>query len=188
MKSAQDCKPGQIVKMDGKLFVVMEWKPYKKGDRGPIIVDMKFRNLDTGAVVLKSPRSQDMFEDVWLDRKIATYSYHDGDLYIFMDKETFDQIPLAKEVIGENLPFLKENMEVSIYFHDEKAVSVEFPIFVEMEITYTENVIRGDSSGKIMKKATLEGGYEFEVPGYCNIGDKIRIDTRTHEYVERVSK
>ncbi len=185
MRSAQDCKPGQIVKMNGQLFTVVYWNPYKKGDRGGIIVDLKLRNIETGATVILAPRAQDMFDDVVLDRKKATYSYHDGDLYVFLDSETFDQIHLSGEAIGANLPFLKENMEVDIYFHEEKAVSVEFPVYVEAEITYTENAVRGDSSGKVMKKATLAGGHEIDVPGYCNIGDKIKIDTRTQTFAER---
>lgn len=186
MRSAQDCKPGQIVKMDGALFKVVFWKPYKKGDRGGIIVDMKFKNIETGSMVLKSPRAQDMFEDVSLDCRKMQYSYENDGMYVFIDQETFDQAEINADVIGENIAFLKDNMEVEVFFHEGRAVSVVFPIFVTMKIDYTEDVARGDTSSKVMKKAKLETGYEIDVPSFCNIGDSIKIDTRTHEYMERV--
>lgn len=186
MKTAQDCKPGQIVKMDGALFVVRDWKPYKKGDRGGIIIDMKFQNIETGAVVLRSPRAQDQFDDVTLDRHKMQFLYENQGMYTFMNLETFDQMDLTKELLGEYLPYLKEQMEVDVFYHDGRPISLDFPTFAEMEITYTENVVKGDTSGKVMKKAKLDSGFEIDVPSFCNIGDKIKIDTRTHEYVERV--
>ena len=187
MKEAIECKPGQIIKKDGQLFVVMSWYPHKIGDRGGVVVDMKLKNLDTRNISMVQPRSQDKFDDVILERKQVNYSYQDGDMYVFIDKATFDQININSELIGDNLGFLKENMELDIFFHDGRAVSVVFPTFVEMAISYTENVVRGDTSGKVMKKAQMEdSGLEIDVPSFCNIGDKIKIDTRTHEYVERV--
>lgn len=186
MKTAQECKPGQIVKMDGALFVVIFWDPWKKGDRGGIIIDMKFRNIETGAIVLKAPRAQDMFDDVVMDYCKMQYSYESGGMYVFIDQKTFEQAEISPTVLGENIAFLKDNMEVEIYFHEGRAVNVVFPIFVINEITYTEDVPRRDNSGKVMKKAKLESGYEMDVPSFCNIGDKIKIDTRTHQYVERV--
>jgi elongation factor P len=187
MKEAIDCKPGQIIKKDGALYVVRAWYPHKIGDRGGIVVDMKIENLDTGNISMIQPRSQDKFDDVILERKQVQYSYQDGGMYVFIDKNTFDQVEINSELLGDNLGFLKENMELDIFFHEGRAVSVVFPTFVEMEISYTENVVRGDTSGKVLKKAKMEdSGLEIDVPSFCNIGDKIKIDTRTHEYVERV--
>jgi len=107
-------------------------------------------------------------------------------MYVFIDKENYDQLEITKESMGENFALLKENMDVDIFYHEGRAVSVQFPTFVENEIVYTENVARGDTSGKVMKKAKIDTGFELDVPSFCNIGDKIKIDTRTHEYVERV--
>lgn len=185
MKEAQECKSGSIVKLNNQLMVVQK-ATYYKGGRGSATITFKFRNIESGNLTEAVYKASDKLDDVSLERRKMEYSYKDGDMFVFMDKVSFEQTEVTADLLGEYVPYLKEQMEVDMYFYDGRAVSLDFPTFVTMEITYTENVAKGDTSGKVMKKAKLDSGYEVDVPSFCNIGDKIKIDTRSHEYVERV--
>ena len=185
MKEALDCKAGSIVKLNGQLMSIQK-AVYHKGGRGAATIAFKFRNIETNNLTETVFRASDKLEDVSLERRKMEYSYKDGDMFVFMDKVSFEQTSVTEELIGESLPYLKEGIEVDMSFYEGRAVSMEFPTFVVLEITYTENVAKGDTSGKVMKKATLDSGYEVEVPSFCIVGNKIKMDTRTHEYVERV--
>ncbi len=187
MKEAQECKAGSIVKLNNQLMSVQK-ATYFKGGRGSATIAFKFRNVETGNLTEVVYKASDKLEDVSLERRKMEYSYKDGDMFVFMDKTSFEQTEVTADLLGEFLPYLKEQMEVDMSFYNGRAVSMDFPTFVTMEITYTENVAKGDTSGKVMKKATLDSGYEIEVPSFCIVGNKVKIDTRTHEYVERVNK
>lgn len=185
MKFAQDLRAGNIIKIGKDLFVIMKAE-YFRAARCNAVMKTKYKNMTTGSVSEVVFKIDEKLDDVRLDKRIMQFLYEVDDRYAFMDQETFDQIEITKEDIGDNIRYIKEQADVDILFYEGKPVSVEVPKAVELEITYTETGLRGDTSGKVLKPATLETGYELQVPIFCNIGDKIRIDTLTGQYVERV--
>jgi elongation factor P len=130
-------------------------------------------------------RAGEKFDDVVLERKQMQYLYGNDDFYTFMDQETYEQMDLTKEDLGDALNYLQEQMTIDVIVYEGKAVGVELPIVVECKITYTEPAVRGDTGGKVLKAATIETGYEIQVPLYVNIGDKVKMDTRTNEFMSR---
>lgn len=186
MKEAQDLRAGNTVKMNNDLYIVMK-ALYNKGARGASSVKMKMKNLSTGSVSETVYRASDKFEDVVLERKTMQFLYETNGFYTFMDSETYEQMDLSKDDLGDALNYLKEQMEIELIVHGAKAVGVELPINVDAEITYTEPAIKGDTSGKVYKPAKIDTGFEVQVPLYCVIGDRIRIDTRTGEFVSRAN-
>lgn len=184
MKEAQDLRAGNCVKINNNLFIILK-AIYNKGARGASSVKMKLKNLATGSASESVYRASDKFEDIVLERRQMQYLYSNGGFYTFMDQETYEQMDLTADDLGDALNYLKEQMVIDVIVHDTKAVGVELPINVEAEITYTEPAVKGDTSGKVLKPAKIETGYEIQVPLYCNIGDKIKIDTRTNEFVSR---
>lgn len=184
MKEAQDLRAGNCVKVNNTLFIVLK-ALYNKGARGASSVKMKLKNLSTGSSSETVYRATDKFEDIVLERRQMQFLYGDGEFYTFMDEQSYEQMVLTKEDLGDALNYLKEEMVIDVIVHDIKAVGVELPINVESTITYTEPAVKGDTSGKVYKPAKIETGFELQVPLYCNIGDKIRIDTRTNEFVSR---
>jgi elongation factor P len=186
MKEAQDLRAGNTVKMNNDLYIILK-ALYNKGARGASSVKMKMKNLSTGSVNETVYRASDKFEDVILERKSMQFLYETNGFYTFMDAETYEQMDLSKEDLGDALNFLKEQMVIDVIVHGAKPVGVELPINVDAEIIYTEPAIKGDTSGKVLKPAKIDTGYEVQVPLYCVIGDKIRIDTRTGEFVSRAN-
>ncbi len=184
MKEAQDLRAGNCVKINNNLFIILK-AIYNKGARGASSVKMKLKNLATGSASESVYRASDKFEDVVLERRQMQYLYSNGGFYTLMDQETYEQMDLTAEDLGDALNYLKEQMVIDVIVHDTKAVGVELPINIEAEITYTEPAVKGDTSGKVLKPAKIETGYEIQVPLYCNIGDRIKIDTRTNEFVSR---
>jgi len=183
--SAGDFRNGTTFEMEGNVFRIVEFQHVKPG-KGAAFVRTKLKNVITGAVLEKTFNPNDKYPEAEIEKKTMQYLYNDGDLYYFMDNETYEQMPLNKEQLGETLKFIKENMNVTILSYKGNVFAVEPPMFVELEVTYTEPGFSGNTTTTSGKPATLENGYEISVPLFVNIGDKIKIDTRTGEYMERV--
>ena len=182
--TAGDFRKGMIFEMEGKPMLVVDFQHVKPG-KGAAFVRTKYKNVITGAVREEAFNPSAKFEQVAVERKNAEYSYNDGDLYYFMDPETYDLVPIGAELLGDNFRFVKENMVCKINSYTGKIFAVEPPTFVELEITETDPGFRGDTATNVTKPATLETGAEIKVPLFINPGDKIKIDTRTGEYLER---
>ena len=186
MITAGDFRNGMTFEEDGNVMQIIEFQHVKPG-KGAAFVRTKIRNVITGSVVEKSYNPTAKFPTAYVERKDMEYTYNDGDLYHFMDQETFDMIPIGKDQVGDSLKFVKENMVCKILSYKGKVFGVEPPNFVELEITDTDPGFRGDTATNVTKPATLETGAEIRVPLFVEIGDIIRIDTRTGEYMERVT-
>ena len=184
MITAGDFRNGVTFEMDGKVMQVVEFQHVKPG-KGAAFVRTKMKNVITGAVTETSFNPTAKFEQAFVGRKEMEYSYNDGDLYYFMDMETYDMLPVNKSVLGDNFKFVKENMSCKIMSYKGSVFGVEPPNFVDLEVTETEPGIKGDTATNVTKPATLETGAEIKVPLFINAGDRIRIDTRTGEYMER---
>ena len=184
MVVAGDFRNGITFDMDGQVMQVIEFQHVKPG-KGAAFVRTKLRNVITGAVVEKTFSPTDKYNDARIDRKDMQYLYNDGDLYYFMDLDSYEQVPIGKDLIGDNFKFVKENMEVKVLSYKGNVFGVEPPNFVELEVTETDPGFKGDTATNATKPATLETGAEIKVPLFINQGDMIRIDTRTGEYMER---
>ena len=184
MITAGDFRNGVTFEMDGKVMQVVEFQHVKPG-KGAAFVRTKMKNVITGAVTETSFNPTAKFEQAFVDRKEMEYSYNDGDLYYFMDMETYDMIPISKDMLGDAFRFVKENMTCKVMSYKGSVFGVEPPNFVELEVTETDPGFKGDTATNVTKPATLETGAEIKVPLFINPGDRIRIDTRTGEYMER---
>ncbi len=184
MVVAGDFKNGITFDMDGQVMSVIEFQHVKPG-KGAAFVRTKLRNVITGAVIEKTFNPTDKFQDARIDRKEMQYLYNDGDLYYFMDMESYEQMPLDKSLLTDNFKFVKEEMICRVSSYKEKVFAIEPPMFVELEIVDTEPGVRGDTATGVTKNATMETGAVVRVPIFINAGEKIRIDTRTGEYIER---
>lgn len=185
MITAGDFRNGVTFEMDGQVMQVVEFQHVKPG-KGAAFVRTKMKNVITGAVTETSFNPTAKFENAYVEKKDMEYSYNDGDLYYFMDNETYDQIPLNHEQVEDAIQFIKENTNVTMRFFKGKPFSVEAPNFVELQVTETEPGFKGDTASNTTKPATVETGYTLNVPLFVNTGDMLRIDTRTGEYMERV--
>ena len=183
--SAGDFRNGPTFEMDGNVFKVVEFQHVKPG-KGSAFVRTKLKNVITGAVIEKTFNPSEKYPGAEIEKRDMQYLYQDGDLYYFMDNNTYEQIPLNEEQIGDALKYMKENMDMKILSYKGKVFAVEPPMFVELEVTYTEPGFSGNTTTTSGKPAKLENGLEISVPLFVEIGDKIRIDTRTGEYMERV--
>ena len=183
--SAGDFRNGTTFEMEGNVFRVVEFQHVKPG-KGSAFVRTKLKNVITGATIEKTFNPSDKFPGAEIEKQVMQYLYSDGGLYYFMDNVTYDQIPLNEETLGDCLKYLKENMEVTILSYKGKVFAVEPPTFVELTVTYTEPGFSGNTTTTSGKPATLETGLELQVPLFVNIGDVLKIDTRTCEYMERV--
>ncbi|MBE6551823.1 MAG: elongation factor P [Ruminococcaceae bacterium] len=185
MVIAGDFKNGVTFELDGNVMQVIEFQHVKPG-KGAAFVRTKLRNVITGGVVEKTFSPTEKFPPAFVDRKEMQYLYADGDLYYFMDTETYDQIPINENVLSDNFKFVKENMTVRVLSYKGNVYGVEPPMFVELEVTETEPGFKGDTATGTTKPATLETGAQIKVPLFVNEGDILKIDTRTGEYLERV--
>ena len=183
--TAGDFRNGKTFEMDGKVYQVVEFQHVKPG-KGAAFVRTKMRNVETGAVTETSFNPTAKFDEAFVERKDMEYSYNDGDLYYFMDQETYDMVPVSKEMLDDSFKFIKENTPVKLLSYKGNIFSVETPNFVELTVTHTEPGVRGDTATGTTKPAELETGYKINVPLFVNEGDRIRVDTRTGEYMERV--
>ena len=185
MLSAGDFRNGLTFEEDGNVLQVVEFQHVKPG-KGAAFVRTKTRNVITGAIIEKSYNPSAKFPVAYVERKDMEYSYNDGDLYYFMDPETFELVPVNKSELGEGFKFVKETMVCKILSYKGKVFGMEPPTFVELQITETEPGFKGDTATNATKPATLETGAEIRVPLFISTGDKIKIDTRTGDYLERV--
>ena len=184
MVSAGDFRNGMTVEIEGNVFQIVEFQHVKPG-KGAAFVRTKLRNIISGGVIEKSFRPTERFENAHIDRVDMQYLYNDGDFYNFMDVETFEQIALNNDQVGDSLKFVKENEMVKICSYKGNVFSIEPPLFVELVITDTEPGFKGDTATGATKPATVETGAVVMVPLFVNQDDKIRIDTRTGEYMAR---
>ena len=185
MISAGDFRNGVTFEEDGNVLQVVEFQHVKPG-KGAAFVRTKIKNVITGSVIEKSYNPTAKFPTAFVERKDMEYSYSDGDLYYFMDQETFDMIPIGKDQIGDSLKFVKENMVCKILSYKGSVFGIEPPTFVELAIAETEPGFKGDTATGATKPATLETGAVIQVPLFVDGSDIIRVDTRTGEYMERV--
>jgi len=187
MVIAGDFRNGVTFEMDGNVMQVIEFQHVKPG-KGAAFVRAKLRNVISGGVTETTFNPTDKFQDAYIDRKDMQYLYRDGDLYYFMDVESFEQTPLNADKLGDNFKFVKENTIVKIISYKGNVFGMEAPMFVELAVTETEPGVRGDTATNTTKPATLETGAVIKVPLFVDEGDVLRIDTRTGEYLERVKQ
>jgi elongation factor P len=187
MKIAQEVRAGNVIMVNGSPMIVLKAE-YNKSGRNAAVVKMKMKNLLTGQGQETVYKADDKFEPVILEKKNASYSYFADPMYVFMDEE-FNQFEVEKENLGDALSFIEEGMEeqCEIVLYEGKAISVEMPTIVVREIAYTEPAAKGDTSGKVMKTARLNNGFELQVAAFIDTGEKIEIDTRTGEFKKRAS-
>ena len=185
MISAGDFKNGVTLEIEGNIYQILEFQHVKPG-KGAAFVRTKLKNIISGGVVEKTFRPTEKFPKAHIERKDMQYLYTDGELYHFMDVETYDQIALNEDAIGDSLKFVKENEMVKICSHKGNVFAVEPPLFVELAITDTEPGFKGDTATGATKPATVETGADVYVPLFVEQGDVLKIDTRTGEYLSRV--
>ena len=185
MISAGDFRNGITLEIEGNVYQIVEFQHVKPG-KGAAFVRTKLKNIINGGVVEKTFRPTEKFPTARIDRVEMQYLYNDGDLYYFMNTENYDQIALNNETIGDALKFVKENEMVKVCSHNGNVFAVEAPLFVELEVTETEPGFKGDTATGATKPATVETGAVVYVPLFVETGDKLKIDTRTGEYLSRV--
>ncbi len=184
MVTAGDFRNGVTFEMDGNVYQIIEFQHVKPG-KGAAFVRTKIKNVISGAVVEKTFNPTEKYPTAFVERKDMQYLYNDGELYYFMDQETYEQIPINAETLGDNFKFVKENMDCKVLSYKGNVFGVEPPFFVELQVTQTDPGFKGDTATNASKPATLETGAEIRVPLFIDEGDMIRIDTRTGEYMER---
>lgn len=184
MITAGDFRNGLTFDMDGNVMQIIEFQHVKPG-KGAAFVRTKLRNVITGAVIEKTFNPTDKYPTALVERKEMQYLYNDGELYYFMDMETYEQLPIDASKLGDNFKFVKEEMMCKIMSYKGTVFGVEPPMFVELKVTETEPGFKGDTATGASKPATLETGATIKVPLFVDIGDVLRIDTRTGEYLER---
>ncbi|MEO8691574.1 MAG: elongation factor P [Candidatus Saccharimonas sp.] len=184
MYQPTDLKKGVVCQIDGKPYRVVDYNQKVMG-RGGSIVNVKLKNLIDGSVIPKTFKGQEKIEMAEVSTKPVQYLYNDGEKFFFMDPSSFEQFELAAELVEEASGYLKEGDELSLQFFGSKVINVELPKNLFLEITYTEDVVKGDTSSSVLKNATLETGKEVKVPAFIKVGDVISVDTTTGEYRER---
>ena len=185
MISVNDFRTGVTVEVEGEVWQVMEFQHVKPG-KGAAFVRAKLKNMRTGGTVERTFRGGEKIPRARLDKREMQYLYNDGEDYVFMDTETFDQLSLGKDRLGDGVNYLKEQMMIEILQWQGEILGIELPNFVELEVVETEPGIRGDTASGATKQAVLETGAAVQVPLFVEVGDILRIDTRTGEYMERV--
>lgn len=184
MISTNDFRIGVTIEVEGEVYTVVDFQHVKPG-KGAAFVRSRLKNVKTGAVVEKTFRAGEKLPRAHVDRREMQYLYNTGDQYIFMDNQSYDQLPLGEEQLGEALRFLKENMVITVLMYQGSPIGVELPNSVELKVVDTEPGFKGDTAAGGSKPARLETGATVQVPFFINPGDVIRVDTRTGEYIER---
>jgi len=187
MALANEARKGMTIRLEGEIYKVVDFKHVKLG-RGGAFVRLKLKNISTGAVIEKTFQSDQVVEDIPVELRRAEYLYHDGESYFFMDTETYEQIELKKSQIEESLPYLVENMEVHVMLAMGKPCGIQLPTFCVLKVVETDPGVRGDTVSGGSKPAILETGLKISVPLFTQVGDKVKVDTRTGKYVERVTE
>lgn len=185
MITTNQLKTGMCLELDDTLYIVLEFQHVKPG-KGQAFVRTKLKNLKTGAVIDKTFRAGEKVEDARLDHTKMQYLYSDHHGYVFMDTNTYEQITLAEDLMGNAVKYLKENMIVEVLFHDKTPIGVEPPTFVELKVIHTDPGVKGDTATGGSKPATLETGAVVQVPLFIEIDDVLKVDTRSGEYITRV--
>ena len=185
MISSNDFRAGNMFESDGQLLAIVSVQHIKLARAGAVI-KAKLRDVRTGAIFEQSFKSGEKFRAARVDKAEATYLYGDGDLYHFMDSETYDQVALPEDLVGDALPFLKEGNPVHLLRYQDQVIGIELPITVELQVAHTEPGHRGDTVSGTTKPARMETGSTIQVPLFVNTGDRIKVDTRTGNYIERV--
>jgi len=183
MKTAQEVRAGNVIMVGSDPMVVLKAE-YSRSGRNGSVVKMKMKNLLTDSAKETVYSADDKFEQIILDRKEVTYSYFADPMYVFMDGE-YNQYEIESESMGDAINYIEDGMPCEVVFYNEKAISVELPNTIVREVVYTEPAVRGDTSGKVMKPAKINTGFELPVAAFVEIGDKIEIDTRTNEFRKR---
>ena len=183
MKTAQELREGNVINVSGEPMVILKAE-YSRSGRNGSVVKMKMKNLLTEAAKETVYSADDKFDQIILDRKEVTYSYFADPMYVFMDGE-YNQYEIEAECMGDALNYIEDGMPCEVVFYNEKAISVELPNTIVREVIYPEPAVRGDTSGKVMKPAKINTGFEMPVAAFIEIGDKIEIDTRTNEFKKR---
>ncbi len=184
MYQPTDLKKGVVCQIDSQPYRVIDYNQKVMG-RGGSIVNVKLKNLITGAVIPKTFKGQDKIESAEVTSKTVQYLYNDGSAFFFMDPNSFEQFELSADLVDEAKNFMKEGDELALQFFDGKVITVEMPKNVYLEVTYTEAVVKGDTTSSVLKDATLETGAVVKVPAFIKVGDIISVDTSTGEYRER---
>lgn len=185
MIDVNDLRKGVTFEFDDQIYKVLEYSHNKPG-RGNATIRTKLRNLKTGSTVDKTFQSGERVQDIRLDHHQVTFLYRDGDLFYFMDTETYEQPALNAETLGDNVNYLKEGQAAKLTFYDEVAIEIELPTAVDLEIVEAEAGVRGDTATGANKLVTVETGLKVQVPLFVNVGDVIKVDTRSGEYLTRV--
>ena len=185
MISAGDFRNGLTLEIDGQVMQVLEFQQVKPG-KGAAFVRTKMKNVIDGGVVEKTFRPTEKFPQARIDRVDMQYLYQDGDLYNFMNVETYDQIAIGTDIVGDNMKFVKENEMCKVLSYNGSVFAIEAPLFVELEVTETEPGVKGNTATGATKPAIVETGAQVMVPLFVNTGDRLKIDTRTGEYLSRV--
>lgn len=187
MISTADFRNGLVVLLDNnELYEIVEFQHVKPG-KGGAFVRTKFKNVLTGRILERTFRSGEKMEEARLEDEVYQYLYHDGDLYHFMHKETFEQFAAGKNVVGENKNWMKDNSDVTLVFHNGKALFVKVPLHVVLTITESAPGVQGDRASGATKPAVLETGVTIQVPLFVGEGERVKVDTRTGQYIERVN-
>lgn len=184
MISTNDLRTGVTIELEGDIYSVVEFLHVKPG-KGAAFVRTKLKNVRTGAVLERTFRAGEKLNRAHLDRREMQYLYSDGDSYVFMDNNTYEQVSLPADQVGDALKFLKENMVLNIVSYEGNTIGIELPHTVELKVIHTTPGVKGDTAAGGTKPATLESGVVVQVPLFVNEGDVIRVDTRTGEYLER---
>jgi elongation factor P len=185
MIDVNELRVGVTFTMDGELYRVVEYQHYKPG-RGKAIIRTKLRNLRTGSTVQHNFLSGDRVEDIRVERRGVQYLYNDGDLYYFMDTETYDQMALSAKMLQDQVQYIKESLELVIATYEGEPLDVELPTTVDLQVVDSEMAVAGDTATGATKRARLETGLEVQVPLFVELGDVVRVDTRTGQYVTRL--
>ncbi len=186
MASTNDLKNGMVLNLDGQLWTVI-WFQHHKPGKGNTVVRTKLKHVLTGKVLDRTLPADTKVETANVDRREMQYLYHDGDSYVFMDTSTFDQLNLTEDIVGDAKNYLLENATATVAVHEGKPLYIDLPASVELEITYTEPGLQGDRSTGGTKPATVETGLQIQVPLFITTGERVKVDTRTGDYLGRVS-
>lgn len=182
--SITELRKGALIQLDGKPYRVVEYSQKVMG-RGGSIVNVRLKGLLDGAVIPKTFKGSDKVDEAQVQNRTVQYLYNDGNTYYFMDNNTFEQFELPKDFVEDTASYLKDGAEVNLQFFDGKVINVELPNNLYLEVTYAENVVKGDTTSSVLKDATLETGLVIKVPAFIKVGDVVKVDTRTGEYLER---
>ncbi|ADH84976.1 elongation factor P [Desulfurivibrio alkaliphilus] len=187
MYTTSDLRKGLKIQLDGEPYIITDFE-FSKPGKGQALYRCRLRNMITGNAFDRTYRSNDKFEPAALEERTMQFLYAQGDEYNFMDNKTFEQIVITKDLLGDDINFLIDNMEVDILLFKERAIGVTLPNFVNLTVTKADPWVKGDTSGSDSKPVTVETGYVLQVPPFINEGEKIQIDTRTGQYVTRVKE